>query len=65
MVPANTTSNTVKSVPVAIGAKVPLPIGAAARESLSLARATDYHAKDFSALLDHWCERAGIEKPRL
>ena len=46
-------------------AKVPLPIGAAARESLSLARATDYHAKDFSALLDHWCERAGIEKPRL
>lgn len=45
-------------------AKVPLPIGAAARESLSLARATDYHAKDFSALLDHWCERAGIEKPR-
>ncbi len=46
-------------------AKVPLPIGAAARESLSLARATDYHATDFSALLDHWCERAGIEKPRL
>lgn len=45
-------------------AKVPLPIGAAARESLSLARTTDYHDKDFSALLDHWCERAGIEKPR-
>lgn len=45
--------------------KVPLPIGAAARESLSLARSTPYHAKDFSALLDHWCERAGVDKPRL
>jgi 4-hydroxybutyrate dehydrogenase/sulfolactaldehyde 3-reductase len=45
--------------------KVPLPIAAVARESLSLARATPYHAKDFSALLDHWCERAGIDKPRL
>jgi 4-hydroxybutyrate dehydrogenase/sulfolactaldehyde 3-reductase len=46
-------------------AKVPMPMAAVARESLSLARTTDYHGKDFSALLDHWCERAGLPKPRL
>jgi 4-hydroxybutyrate dehydrogenase/sulfolactaldehyde 3-reductase len=46
-------------------AKVPLPIGAAARESVSLARSTSFHNKDFSALLDHWCERAGVKAPRL
>lgn len=46
------------------GAKVPTPIAAVARESLSLARSTDYATKDFSALLDHWCERAGLNKPR-
>ncbi len=51
-------------VNAANAAKVPLPIAAAARESLNLARSTPYHAKDFSALLDHWCERAGIDKPR-
>ena len=45
--------------------KVALPIAAAARESVSLARSTDYHNKDFSALLDHWCERAGVKAPRL
>ncbi len=45
--------------------KVPLPIAAAARESVSLARSTAYHDKDFSALLDHWCERAGVKAPRL
>lgn len=44
--------------------KVPLPIAAVARESLSMARATPYHAKDFSALLDFWCERAGLGKVR-
>ncbi len=52
-------------VNAANAAKVPLPIAAAARESLSLARTTPYRTKDFSALLDHWCERAGIGKPRL
>ena len=52
-------------VNAANAAMVPLPIGAAARESLSLARTTPYRAKDFSSLLDHWCERAGIGKPRL
>ena len=45
--------------------KVPLPIAAAARESVSLARSTSFHNKDFSALLDHWCERAGVKAPRL
>jgi 4-hydroxybutyrate dehydrogenase/sulfolactaldehyde 3-reductase len=45
--------------------KVPLPIAAAARESVSLARSTKFHDKDFSALLDHWCERAGVKAPRL
>jgi 4-hydroxybutyrate dehydrogenase/sulfolactaldehyde 3-reductase len=52
-------------VEAANAARVPLPIAAAARESVSLARSTPYHAKDFSALLDHWCERAGIASPRL
>lgn len=44
--------------------KVPLPIAAVARESLSLARSTPYHALDFSAMLDFWCERAGLKKVR-
>ena len=44
--------------------KVALPIAAVARESLSMARSTPYHAMDFSALLDFWCERAGLKKVR-
>jgi 4-hydroxybutyrate dehydrogenase / sulfolactaldehyde 3-reductase len=44
--------------------RVALPIAAVARESLSLARSTPYHGKDFSALLDFWCERAGLAKMR-
>lgn len=44
--------------------KVPTPIAAVARESLSLARSGGYGGKDFSALLDHWCDRAGVEKLR-
>ena len=44
--------------------RVALPIAAVARESLSLARSTQYHAKDFSALLDFWCEGAGLKKVR-
>ena len=44
--------------------KVALPIAAVARESLSLARSTPYHALDFSALLDFWSERAGLKKVR-
>ncbi len=44
--------------------RVPMGIGAAARESLSLARARGYGGKDFSALLDALCEAAGIEPVR-
>jgi len=44
--------------------RVALPIAAVARESLSLARSTAYHAMDFSALLDFWCERANLKKMR-
>ncbi len=45
-------------------ARTPLPMAAAARESLSLARSGGYGSKDFSALLDHWCERAGLGRVR-
>jgi 4-hydroxybutyrate dehydrogenase / sulfolactaldehyde 3-reductase len=51
-------------VNAANASKVPLPIAAVARESLSQARSTPYHAKDFSALLDFWCERAGLQMVR-
>lgn len=43
---------------------VPLPIGAAARESISQARASGWGDKDFSALVDALCENTGIDKPR-
>jgi 4-hydroxybutyrate dehydrogenase/sulfolactaldehyde 3-reductase len=45
--------------------RVPMTIGAAARESLSLARARGWGEKDFSALLDALCEAAGLDKVRL
>jgi 4-hydroxybutyrate dehydrogenase/sulfolactaldehyde 3-reductase len=45
--------------------KVPLAMGAAARECLQLARSRGYGGKDFSALLDAWCDLAGVEPPRL
>jgi 4-hydroxybutyrate dehydrogenase/sulfolactaldehyde 3-reductase len=45
--------------------QVPMAIGAAARESLSMARARGWGGKDFSALLDALCETAGLEKVRL
>ncbi|MDX2316045.1 MAG: NAD(P)-binding domain-containing protein [Gammaproteobacteria bacterium] len=45
-------------------AQVPMAIGAAARESLSMARARGWGGKDFSALLDALCETAGLEKLR-
>ena len=38
---------------------------APARESVDLARSTKFHDKDFSALLGHWCGRAGVKAPRL
>lgn len=45
--------------------RMPMPIGAVARESVSLARAAGYGDKDFSGLADAWCERNGIKPPRL
>lgn len=44
--------------------RVPMAIGAAARESLSMARARGWGGKDFSALLDALCESAGLENVR-
>ncbi len=43
---------------------VPMAIAAAARESLSLARASGWGGKDFSALLDALCDAAHIERVR-
>lgn len=45
--------------------KVPLAMGATARECLQLARSRGFGSKDFSALLDAWCDLAGVEPPRL
>ena len=45
---------------------VPVPMGAAAREALSLAKKHgDYGNRDFSALLDLACEQSGFKKMRL
>jgi len=52
-------------VNAANAAKVPLPSAAMVRESLSLARAGGFGGKDFSALLDHWCERTRLAPVRL
>lgn len=46
-------------------AKVPMPIGAVAREAFSVARSRGYGGKDFSAMVDSLCDLAGIEKPRV
>lgn len=46
-------------------AKVPMPIGATAREAFSVARSRGYGGNDFSAMVDSLCDLAGIEKPRL
>lgn len=46
-------------------ARVPMPMGAAAREAFSAARASGFGAQDFSAMVDVLCQAAGIEKPRL
>jgi 4-hydroxybutyrate dehydrogenase / sulfolactaldehyde 3-reductase len=45
--------------------KVPTPIAAAAREAFNAARSEGHGGKDFSAVVDILCERAGIKKPRL
>jgi 4-hydroxybutyrate dehydrogenase / sulfolactaldehyde 3-reductase len=46
-------------------ARVPMPLGAAAKEAFSLARGAQWGRKDFSAMVDVLCELAHIEKPRL
>lgn len=52
-------------VEAANAAKVPMPIGAVAREAFSIARSRGYGDKDFSAMVDSLCDLADIEKPRL
>jgi len=52
-------------VEAANASRVPMPIGAAARESFSAARSHGYGADDFSVMVDVLCDLAGIEKPRL
>jgi 4-hydroxybutyrate dehydrogenase/sulfolactaldehyde 3-reductase len=45
--------------------RVPMPIGAAAREAFTAARSRGYGASDFSAMVDALCDLADIPKPRL
>ena len=52
-------------VEAANAAKVPMPVGAVAREAFNTARSRGYGAKDFSAMVDVLCDIARIEKPRL
>lgn len=52
-------------VDAANAACVPMPIGAAARESFSTARGQGQGAKDFSAMADVLCDLAQIARPRL
>lgn len=48
----------------AASAKVPLFVGAAAREAFSSARARGYGSKDFSVILDAHCELSGLKPVR-
>lgn len=52
-------------VEAANAARVPMPVGAAAREAFSTARSRGFGPKDFSAMGDALCDVAGIDKPRL
>lgn len=45
-------------------ARIPMPMAAAARESLSLARSKGWGRKDCSGLADFWCEMANVAKAR-
>lgn len=45
--------------------KVPMPVGAAAREFFSLARVGMHRQDDFSAIVDALCDMADIDRPRL
>jgi 4-hydroxybutyrate dehydrogenase/sulfolactaldehyde 3-reductase len=46
-------------------AGVPMPVGAAAREFMTIALARGYAERDFSSLGDALCELVGVRKPRL
>jgi 4-hydroxybutyrate dehydrogenase/sulfolactaldehyde 3-reductase len=52
-------------VDAANAVKVPMPIGAVARESFSAARTQGQGAKDFSAMVDVLCDFAHITRARL
>ena len=52
-------------VDAANAVRVPMPIGAAARESFSAARVQGQGAKDFSAMADVLCDFAHLARPRL
>jgi 4-hydroxybutyrate dehydrogenase/sulfolactaldehyde 3-reductase len=52
-------------VEVANQTRVPMPVGAAAREAYSTARAKGFGLRDFSAMVDVLCEIAAIAPPRL
>ena len=53
------------AVEAAHALRLPLSVGVAARETFNLARAAGFGGKDFSAVLDHLCQQAGIASPRL
>ncbi len=52
-------------VEAANAVKVPVAVGAVAREAFTTARTRGYGGRDFSAMVDALCEIADIEKPRL
>ncbi len=52
-------------VEAANAARVPMPVGAAAREAFSTARSRGFGPRDFSAMVDALCDVADIHKPRL
>lgn len=52
-------------VDAANAVKVPMPVGAVAREAFTAARTRGFGSRDFSAMVDVLCDIAGIDKPRL
>jgi 4-hydroxybutyrate dehydrogenase/sulfolactaldehyde 3-reductase len=52
-------------VEAANSVKAPMPVGAAAREAFSTARARGFGGNDFSAMVDALCDVSGTEKARL
>lgn len=52
-------------VEAANAARVPMTVGAVAREAFSAARSRGFGPNDFSAMVDALCDSAGIDKPRI